>query len=103
MASLAFQFPDTFGSLSILSGGIASQEEEIFADWIASTSVDNWPRVRIDVGSLDGIMPLTQNLTSLLDRGQVPYTLNMGEGDPHWTFWSPLMESYLLWFAKAWE
>jgi enterochelin esterase-like enzyme len=102
-ARMAFQFPNTFGSLGILSGGIAHQEKETFADWIALASVDNLPRVRIDVGNRDGILPLTQNLTSVLDHGQVPYTLNVGEGDHNWTFWSPRMESYLLWFAQAWE
>jgi S-formylglutathione hydrolase FrmB len=48
-------------------------------------------------------MPLTQNLTSVLDRYQVPYTLKVGTGDHNWAFWSPLMESYLLWFAESWE
>lgn len=102
-ARMAFQFPETFGSLGILSGGIASQEKETFAIWIASASADNLPRVRIDVGDRDGIMPLTQNLTSVLDQSQVPYILHVGEGDHNWTFWSPRMESYLLWFAEAWE
>jgi Putative esterase len=62
-ARMAFQFPDRFGSLGVLSGGIASQEKETFDGWIASTSVEDLPRVRIDVGDQDGIMPLTQNLT----------------------------------------
>jgi S-formylglutathione hydrolase FrmB len=89
-ARMAFQFPETFGSLGILSGGIASQEKETFSIWIASASADNLPRVRIDVGDRDGILPLTQNLTSVLDDSQVPYTLNVGSGDHNWTFWSPL-------------
>ena len=102
-ARMAFEFPETFGSLGILSGGIASQEKETFRDWIASTRADHYPRLRIDVGDRDGIMPLTQNLTSVLENSQVPYALRIGEGDHNWRFWSPLMESYLLWFAEAWE
>ena len=102
-ARMAFQFADKFGSLGILSGGIAAQEKETFAKWIASTSVDNLPRVRIVIGDRDGILPLTRNLTGVLDCSQVPYTLNVGVGDHNWTFWSPLMESYLLWFTEAWE
>jgi hypothetical protein len=87
-ARMAFQYPETFGSLGILSGGIALQEKETFADWIVSTSAENVPRVRIDVGNRDGILPLTQNLTIVLDRGQVPYNVKRGEGDHNWTFWS---------------
>jgi Enterochelin esterase and related enzymes len=102
-ARMVFQFPETFGSLGILSGGIASQEKETFAVWIASTSADNLPRVRIDVGDRDGILPLTQNLNRVLDHSQVPFTLNVGAGDHNWTFWSPRMGSYLIWFAEAWE
>ncbi len=102
-ARMAFQFPDVFGSLGILSGGIASQEKETFEEWIASTSADNLPRVRIDVGDQDGIMLLTQNLTTVLDDDQVRYTLNVGKGNHNWAFWSSRMESYLLWFAEAWE
>jgi enterochelin esterase-like enzyme len=103
-ARMAIQFPDEFGSLGILSGGIATGETGTFEAWIASASSESRPRIRIDLGDQDiGILPLTQNLTKVLDHNNVPYTLTMGRGGHTDFFWSPLMEPYLLWFAEAWK
>jgi enterochelin esterase-like enzyme len=102
-ARMAFQFPNEFGSLGVLSGGIATGEKGTFENWMSTTSLPNRPRVRIDVGDQDGIMPLTQNLVNVLDHDKVPYTLNIGHGNHDWTFWSARMESFLLWFAEAWK
>jgi enterochelin esterase-like enzyme len=103
-ARTAFQFPDEFGSLGILSGGIADGEKITFDSWISGTSPKDRPRVRIDVGDQDsGIMPLTQNLVDVLDRHNIPFTLNISPGDHNWNFWSLRMESLLLWFAESWK
>lgn len=100
-ARMAFQFPDTFGSLGLLSGGIAEVEKPTFEKWIDSSK--HHPRVLIDVGDQDGIMPYTQNLLDVLNPQNVPYELNIEAGGHNWTFWSAHMQSYLLWFAEAWE
>jgi enterochelin esterase-like enzyme len=103
-ARMAFQFPQVFGSLGLLSGGIASEEERVFDDWISAAPPGTLPRLRIDVGGQDsGILPLTQNLVDVLQQRNVIYTLNIEPGDHNWNFWSPRMESYLLWFAQAWK
>jgi enterochelin esterase-like enzyme len=103
-ARMAIQFPDVFGSLGVLSGGIATGEVGTFENWIAAASPGNRPRIRIDLGDQDsGIMPLTLNLVGVLDRYKVPYTFTVGRGNHDWNFWSPLMERYLLWFADAWK
>jgi len=100
---MALQFPNVFGSLGVLSGGIAEGEKQTVADWIASTPTPNLPRLRIDVGAQDGIMPLTQNLIEILDDNHIPYVLNIEPGIHDWEFWSARMESYLLWFAESWK
>jgi enterochelin esterase-like enzyme len=102
-ARMAFQFPEVFGSLGMLSGGIAEGEMERFKEWIERTPAGEWPRVRIDVGDQDGILELTRNLLVVLDEEQVPYTLNQGPGGHTWEFWSSVMDSTLLWFAEAWK
>jgi len=100
-ARMAFQFPDTFGSLGVFSGGIVISEKPTFDTWIDSSK--NHPRVLISVGDQDGIISLTQNLTDVLASQNVPYELNMEAGGHNGTFWSAHMESYLLWFAEEWE
>jgi enterochelin esterase-like enzyme len=102
-ARMAFQYSNLFGSLGVFSGGIDGSEKEAFAGWIDSTRADNRPRVLIDVGDTDGILPLTQNLLDVLNARDVPYTMTGGEGGHNWTYWSARMELYLLWFAEAWE
>jgi enterochelin esterase-like enzyme len=100
---MAFQFPDTFGSVGLLSGGLAEGELDRFEGWVLRTAPERWPRVLIDVGDQDAIMSLTRNLLALLDKHAVPYTLNVGQGNHNWTFWSSQMESYLLWFSMGWK
>jgi enterochelin esterase-like enzyme len=100
---MAFQFPETFGSAGLLSGGIADGEDVRFTQWIQRTPPDLWPRVHIDVGDQDPIIRLTRNLTAVLDANAVPYTLNIGSGTHSWSFWSPLMEPFLIWFSQAWK
>ena len=71
-ARMAFQFPELFGSLGVLSGGIASGEKGAFDDWISAAPSENLPRVRIDVGDQDsGILPLTQNLVDVLHQKDI--------------------------------
>lgn len=98
-ARMAFQFPEIFGSVGLLSGGLADGERERFEGWVQRTPQNLWPRVRIDVGDQDAIMRLTSNLLAILDRHHVPYLLNVKPGNHDWTFWSAQMESYLLWMA----
>ncbi len=103
-ARMAFQFPEVFGSLGVFSGGIASGEKDTFDEWIRSNPSQLWPRVWIDVGNQDsGIRPLTQNLVAVLHQNGIAYSLDIEPGDHNWDFWSPRMESYLLWFAEDWK
>lgn len=101
-ARMAFQFPETFGSAGLLSGGIAPEEAARFAEWIARTPPGQLPRVTVYVGEQDGIRSLTDNLLEVLEANQVPYTLNVGPGGHSWDFWSAHMQEYLLWFSAAW-
>lgn len=102
-ARMAFQFPDTFGSVGLLSGGVDESEISRFDGWVLHTPPQRWPRVLIDVGQQDAIMNLTHNLLTVLDRRRVPYTINVGQGGHNWTFWSAQMESYLLWLSMGWK
>jgi enterochelin esterase family protein len=100
-ARMAFQFPETFGSLGVLSGGITNGERTTFNSWMAASK--DPPRVLIYVGDQDGIMPYTQNLFEALEAHNVPYELNIEPGGHEWAFWSAHLEAYLLWFAEGWK
>jgi len=100
---MAFQFPETFGSVGLLSGGLADGEGPRFEGWLLRTPPDQWPRVLIVVGNQDGIMPLVQNLRFRLNKQHVSYGIDIAPGGHDWTFWSAQMESYLLWLSKEWQ
>ncbi len=100
---MAFQFPDKFTRVGMLSGGLANGEQERFDSWVQRTPPERWPRVLIYVGDEDGIMKLTENLLPVLDKYRVPYTLNVEPGDHNWEFWSAHMEAYLLWMTEDWK
>lgn len=100
-ARMAFEFPGTFGSLALFSGGVAEIEKPTFKRWIDSNK--DHPRVIAYVGDQDQIISYTQNLLDVLDSRKISYDLIVDPGGHTGTFWSAHMESYLMWFAKAWE
>lgn len=100
---MAFQYPETFSRVGLLSGGLSEAEMERFEGWVKRTPPDRWPKVRIEVGKDDGIMPYVENLHTVLDRQHVPYTLNITPGSHDWAFWSPKMQDYLLWLTQGWS
>jgi enterochelin esterase-like enzyme len=93
----AFRPPNLFGRVAVLSGGIADGEQAKFTNWIEAMPSDRRPSVLIDVGDQDGIMVLTQRLTTLLDQLDYPYTFKHAPGDHNEEFWDPRMEGYLKW------
>jgi enterochelin esterase-like enzyme len=102
-ARMAFQFPELFGSLGVFSGGIDSGEKSTFEAWIDSIAPEDYPRILINIGEQDGMMPYTQNLLGILDSQNVPYEINIEPGGHNWEFWSTRMESYLFWFVESWK
>lgn len=101
-ARMAFEFPEIFGSVGLLSGGIAASEMERFDGWAMRMPPAQRPRVLIFVGEQDPIWSLTANFLIVLDRQKISYRLERGPGGHAWAFWSEKMETYLLWFADEW-
>ena len=93
----AFQAPDIFGRVAVISGGISDGEQEKFTGWITHTPPEQWPAVLIDVGDQDGIIVLARYLMALLDQQGVPYTFTHGQGNHNGEYWSSHMAEYLKW------
>jgi enterochelin esterase-like enzyme len=101
-ACMAFQFPDQFGSAGVFGGGIFDEHTESFYGWIDATSPQQRPRVLIDIGNQDDMMPFTSVLTRTLALRDVPYTLIVEPGSHSFEYWSDHLETYYLWFAEDW-
>jgi enterochelin esterase-like enzyme len=93
----AFQAPDIFGRVAVISGGISETEQEKFTNWILATPPDQRPAILIDVGDQDSIIFLTRYLTEVLDKLSVPYTFTQGHGNHDPVYWSNHMADYLKW------
>jgi enterochelin esterase-like enzyme len=97
----AFQPPNLFSRVAVLSGGIADGEQEKFTNWVKTMSPSRQPAVLIDVGDQDGIIVLTQYLISLLDQLNYPYTFTHAPGNHDGTFWGSRMADYLKWLMPT--
>ncbi len=101
-ACMAFQFPEQFGSAGVFGGGIFAEHTEDFDRWIDATPSQQQPRVLIDIGEQDDMMPFTNVLTRTLARQDIPYTLITEPGGHSFEYWASHLETYYLWFAQDW-
>ncbi len=94
-ARAAWRYPDQYGRLGVISGGIDGSEDEKFAQWITAVSPANYPAILVDIGEDDAIIPLTTYLTEQLDAHDVPYTFTTAPGGHTAGYWSQHMEAYI--------
>ncbi len=93
----AFQAPNVFSRVAVLSGGIANGEQEKFTDWISAMPPEQRPEVLIDVGDQDAIIILTHYLTDLLDTLNYFYTFIHTPGDHESDYTDEHLENILKW------
>ncbi len=97
----AFQAPEVFGRVAVISGGISVGEQDKFTQWITATPREQWPAVLVDVGDQDGIILLTRYLLEVLDEQAVPYTFSQGQGGHSTAYWGSKMAEYLKWLEPV--
>jgi enterochelin esterase-like enzyme len=95
----AFQAPDVFSRVAVLSGGIANGEQEKFTNWISAMPPDQRPEVMMDVGDQDAILVLTHYLTDVLDKSNYPYTFVHSPGDHGAEYTDEHLENILKWLV----
>jgi enterochelin esterase-like enzyme len=102
-ATMAFQFPERFGSVGAFGAGILDRQADSFDRWLAATPPDRRPRVLVDIGDRDTTMLHFANvLTQTLTRHDIPYTLIVEPGDHSYRYWASHLETYYRWFAESW-
>ena len=97
----AFQAPDIFSRVAVISGGISDGEQEKFTGWISAMPPDQRPAVLIDVGEQDGVIALTHHFTALLDQLSFPYTFILDPGNHHTESSDSHFPDYLKWLMAA--
>jgi enterochelin esterase-like enzyme len=102
-ATMAFQFPERFGSVGAFGAGILDRQADDFNRWLAATPPDRRPRVLVDIGDRDTTMLSFANvLTQTLTQHAVPFTRIVEPGDHSYQYWAGHLETYYRWFAESW-
>jgi enterochelin esterase-like enzyme len=101
-ACAALQFPDRFGSVGIFGSGIFGEDVEEFSGWIAATPLEQQPRIWIDTGEQDEMMPYTNLLIYALTSEGVAVTYVSEPGGHQFEYWASHLEAFYLWLAEGW-
>jgi enterochelin esterase-like enzyme len=98
---IGLKHPDVFGVIGLHSP--ATFYDTVYVSiWIREISMEDMPRIWIDIGDEDTLRDATLELIALLDELEVPYTSLLPEGDHSPAYWSAHLEDYLLWYALPW-
>jgi len=73
-----------------------------FDYWLDEAGWDRLPRIWIDIGDRDTLLPSTQALVTDLDLLGIPYELHVQPGDHVAEYWAANVVDYLKWYAVSW-
>jgi enterochelin esterase-like enzyme len=99
---IGLQRPDLFASIGLHSPAVISPDLYLLPTWAADVASDSIPRLWIDVGSDDTLLPAAHDLRTKLDELRWPYTWVQNSGEHTATYWSEHLPEYLRWYARAW-
>ena len=98
---IALKNANLFGSLGMHSPAVINSDS-----WLAyrlkNRTLDQLPRIWIDIGGKDSLRSSTENLLDLLDDFEVPYSWHLSDGEHNDEYWISQLESYLRWYNEGW-
>jgi enterochelin esterase-like enzyme len=99
---IGLQRPDLFGAIGLHSPAVISPDLYLLPTWAAEVSPALTPRLWLDVGTEDTLLPAALDLRARLDKLRWPYTWVQKHGEHTATYWSSQVSEYLRWYAEAW-
>lgn len=93
---------DQFGVIGLHSPAPFGVDLAMVPRWVERQQGVTPPKVWIDIGDRDTLLPSTQRLTDLLDGMAQPYTFVLGRGWHDSDYWSKNVGTYLRWYGSAW-
>lgn len=93
---------DQFGVIGLHSPAPFGVDLAMVPRWVERQQGVTPPKVWIDIGDRDTLLPSTQRLTDLLDGMAQPYTFVLGRGWHNSDYWSKNVGTYLRWYGSAW-
>jgi S-formylglutathione hydrolase FrmB len=99
---IGMQRPDLFGAIGLHSPAVISPDLYSLPVWAAEIPPDSIPRLWVDIGTEDTLLPAALELRVQLDKLRWPYVWTIDRGEHTSTYWSGHLSQYLRWYAEAW-
>jgi enterochelin esterase-like enzyme len=99
---IGMQRPDLFGAIGLHSPAVISPDLYSLSTWAAEVPSDSIPRLWVDIGTEDTLLPAALDLREQLDKLRWPYTWTLSRGEHTSSYWSAHVDQYLAWYAEAW-
>jgi enterochelin esterase family protein len=99
---IGLQHPELFGAIGLHSPAVLSPDLYLLPTWATEVPSESVPRLWIDMGSEDTLLPGALDLRARLDKLRWPYTWVRNPGEHTAAYWSGHMAEYLRWYAQAW-
>ncbi len=93
---------DQFGVIGLHSPAPFGVDLAMVPRWVERQAGVSPPKVWIDIGDRDPLLPNARQLTDLLDGMSQPYTFVLGSGWHDADYWSKNVGSYLRWYGSVW-
>jgi enterochelin esterase-like enzyme len=93
---------DQFGVIGLHSPAPFGVDLAMVPRWVERQGEVSAPKIYIDIGDHDTLLPSAQQLTDLLDGIPLDYTFVLGSGWHDSDYWSKNVETYLRWYGGAW-
>jgi len=99
---IGMQRPDLFGAIGLHSPAVISPDLFSLSTWAAEVPLDSIPRLWVDIGAEDTLLPAALELRDRVDKLRWPYTWTLSRGEHTSAYWSGNIDQYLRWYAEAW-
>jgi enterochelin esterase-like enzyme len=93
---------DLFGVIGLHSPAPFGVDLSMLPRWVERQAPVSAPKIWIDIGDHDTLLPDAQRLTDLLDGIPLDYTFVLGQGWHDSDYWSKNVERYARWYGSAW-
>ena len=84
------------------SPAVLSPDLYLLPDWVRAMDRSALPRLWLDIGYDDTLLPKALDLRQALDKVRWPYTWTIERGEHSSSYWSPRLRTYLRWYAEGW-
>ena len=99
---LALRYPNVFSAVGLHSPAIRSGDLAALPTWLAQPRWSGTPKIWIDIGDRDSLLPAVDELTQALETRNVAHELSISPGRHEGAYWAHQLETYLRWYGQHW-